>query len=398
MLFNDFELMNPIVRLTQAKQHAFLKGHPWIFSKAIASKEPSCSDGSLVTVQDFKGNHLATGVFNSHSMYRVRILVYPFDAVDHHSFESIITYRLKQALLLRQQLQLPNQLTTAYRLFNSEADGLSGLTIDRFNHVLVVSSSAFWVEKHQALIRECLQHIMPNNDIFWVSQPKPLKQDGFICTETASHQRIEQVSEAGILFQIDFSNTQKTGLFLDQRENHQRIGALAHGKRVLDLYSYTGGFALHAAFHHAKSVTAVDSSEAAILLAKHNAQLNQMNSIEFIKADARDYLKQSGDYDLIILDPPKIIPSIKHIERAKNYYRFLHREAFKHMRPGTLLMTCNCSSAISATQFSELVSHQAHAVEKTTRTLGIFGPASCHPTLPGFPEGHYLTALLLAVV
>lgn len=390
--------MNPIVTLTSAKQHAFLKGHPWIFPKAIAKHDASCVNGGLVNVVDAAGTHVATGVFNAHSMYRVRILAYAFEQVDHLSLESIIIHRLKQAVLLRKQLQLPSEETTAYRLFNSEADGLSGLTIDRFNQALVVSSSAFWVEQHQALIRSCLQKVMPNDDILWVSQPKPLKQDGWELTETTPHQRTEQIREAGILFQIDFSTTQKTGLFLDQRENHQRIAQLATGKRVLDLYSYTGGFALHAARNHAQSVTAVDSSAAAILQAKENARLNNIESIEFITADARDYLAKCGDYDLIILDPPKLVPSVKHIERAKNYYRFLHREAFKHMRPGTLLMTCNCSSAMSASQFSELVSLQATAVGKSTRTLGVFGPSSCHPTLPGFPEGHYLTAILLAVV
>lgn len=390
--------MNSIVTLTSAKQHAFLKGHPWIFPKAIAKHDASCKNGALVRVEDAEGHHVATGVFNAHSMYRVRILAYAFEAVDHLSLESIILHRLEQALLLRTQLQLPSQQTTAYRLFNSEADGLSGLTIDRFNQALVVASSAFWVEEHQALIRNCIQKMMPHNDILWVSQPKPLKQDGWILTETTPHERTEQIREAGVLFQIDFSTTQKTGLFIDQRENHQRVAQLAQGKRVLDLYSYTGGFALHAALNNAKSVTAIDSSAAAISQAKENAKLNGIESIEFIMADARDYLARCGEYDLIILDPPKLVPSVKHIERAKNYYRFLHREAFKHMRPGTLLMTCNCSSAMSASQFSELVSLQATAVGKTARTLGVFGPASCHPTLPGFPEGHYLTAILLAIV
>lgn len=390
--------MKPRIILTSSQQHPFFKGHPWVFPKAIAHQSIDCQDGQLVDIFEAEGMHTATGVFNANSLYRVRVLSYVFEPVDHTSIEAIVTYRLHQALLIRQQLDLPNAHTSAYRLFNSEGDGLSGLTIDRFNKTCIVSSSAYWVELHQNIIRDSLAQLLPNDVILWVAQPKPLTQDGWTVTETVPHQRIEQVLEAGIAYQVDFSNSQKTGLFLDQRENHQKIATLATGKRVLDLYTYTGGFALHAAKANALSVTAVDSSENAIALAKQNAQLNNLSSIEFIEDDARNYLSHTGDYDLIILDPPKLVPSVRHLERAKNYYRFLHREAFKHMKPGTLLMTCNCSSAMSAQQFSELVSMQARLVGKTTRTLGSFGPASCHPTLAGFPEGHYLSAILVAVV
>jgi 23S rRNA (cytosine1962-C5)-methyltransferase len=223
-------------------------------------------------------------------------------------------------------------------------------------------------------------------------------QDGWETVDSLEIFGKEQVLEVGVKYEVDFANTQKTGLFLDQRENHQRVAGLARGKRVLDLYTYTGGFALHAAKSGATRVTAVDSSMQAIKLAKQNATLNHLDSIEFIEADARDYLSQVGQYDLIILDPPKLVPSQRHKERAKNYYRFLHRETFKNMTPGSLLMTCNCSSALSAQEFTLLVSTQAMAVGKMARILGVYGPSSCHPTLAAFPEGHYLTAVLLVLV
>ncbi|WP_199287661.1 class I SAM-dependent rRNA methyltransferase, partial [Escherichia coli] len=154
----------------------------------------------------------------------------------------------------------------------------------------------------------------------------------------------------GVLYHVEFAQTQKTGLFLDQRENHKRIAKLSRGKRVLDLYTFTGGFALHAAKAGALHVTAVDSSAQAIEQAKNNAVLNHLNTIEFIKADAREYLKIAGEYDVVILDPPKLVPSQKHLQQAKNYYRFLHREAFKYMKPGSLLMTCNSLSAYQRTK------------------------------------------------
>ncbi len=250
----------------------------------------------------------------------------------------------------------------------------------------------------RTIIKEAIQDLFPGEEILWLAQKKPLAQDGW-------HEEIElnslqsaKVLEAGIIFQVDFSHSQKTGLFLDQRENHQRIAALAKGKRVLDLYSYTGGFALHAAKAGATKVTAVDSSANAISQAQQNALLNELSNIQFIEADARDYLTQAGDYDLVILDPPKLVPSQQHLDKAKKYYRFLHSELFKSMRSGSLLMTCNCSSALSAQEFSALISSQAQAAGKQVRILGIFGPSSCHPTLSAFPEGNYLTAILLAVL
>ncbi|KTC93106.1 MULTISPECIES: class I SAM-dependent rRNA methyltransferase [Legionella] len=390
--------MKAAVYLHKTKQNAVRRGHPWIFPKAITKTSGKLVTGALVDIFDAEGTLLGVGVFNEHSLYRVRVLALQHETMVSKPLSTIVAHRLNQALRIRQALNLPNESTTAYRLFNSEADGLSGLTIDRFNQFSVVASSAYWVEANKTMIQQAVQDLLPHEEIIWLPQVKPLAQDGWKKEAEPVAARNAQVCEAGIIYQVDFSQAQKTGLFLDQRENHQRIAALAKGKRVLDLYSYTGGFALHAAKAGASKITAVDSSAHAIAQAKENAQLNQLKNIEFIEADARDYLTQAGDYDLVILDPPKLVPSQQHLERAKNYYRFLHREVFKAMEPGSLLMTCNCSSALSAQEFCLLVSSQAAAAGKQARLLGTFGPASCHPTLATFPEGNYLTAVLLAVV
>lgn len=389
--------MNAAVYIRSAKLGSIARGHPWVFPKAILRQTTGVVTGALVQVKGEDDKLWGVGVYNEHSLYRVRLLAYAFESIDTSSIATIITHRLKQALLIRQSLGLPNDFTTAYRLFNSEGDGLSGLTIDRFNQRCVIASSAYWVEASQSLIMEAVQSLLPGDEIIWASQPKPLAQDGWKQELTQTNFGVEEVLEAGVRFEIDFSNKQKTGLFLDQRENHQRIAALAKGKRVLDLYTYTGGFALHAAKAGALAVTAVDSSAQAITMAKKNARLNQLDGVTFIEADARDYLLKAGDYELVVLDPPKLVPSQRHLQQAKNYYRFLHREIFKHMQSGSLLLTCNCSSALSAQEFSELVSAQAIAAGKIVRIIGLYGPASCHTTLASFPEGHYLTAVLLAV-
>lgn len=390
--------MKAAVYLDKVKQSAVRRGHPWIFPKAIAKIKGKPSTGEMVEIFSAENEHLGFGVYNENSLYRVRVLWLSAENSGPVTLEAIVDQRIAQALSVRQCLNLPNAETTAWRLFNSEADGLSGLTVDRFNQVLVVASSAYWVELNRALITACLLKHLPDAEIIWLPQVKPLTQDGWTQPVDAPMSKKATVLEAGIQFEVDFSQAQKTGLFLDQRENHQRIAALAKNKTVLDLYSYTGGFALHAAKAGAKKVTAVDSSAQAIEQAKINAQLNNLESIEFIEADARDYLTQAGNYDIVILDPPKLVPSQQHLQRAKNYYRFLHREVFKSMRSGTILMTCNCSSALSSQEFTQLVCSQAAPVGKEVRLIGTFGPSSCHPTLSAFPEGNYLTAVLLVVV
>lgn len=390
--------MKAAVYLHKSRQETVRRGHPWVFPKAIVRHTEHVVTGELVDVFTADGELIGVGVYNEHSLYRVRMLTYSFESVDTTSIANVVSYRLKQALLLRQSINLPSETTTAYRLFNSEGDGLSGLTIDRFNQTYVVSSSAYWVQAHKDTILQAIREVMSVEKVVWLAQAKPLAQDGW---RQASDEEVigtEQILEAGVFYQVDFSQTQKTGLFLDQRENHQRLAALAHGKRVLDLYTYTGGFALHAAKAGAIKVTAVDSSAPAIVLAKRNAKINHLDVIDFIEADAREYLVKAGEYDLVVLDPPKLVPSQRHLQQAKNYYRFLHREAFKYMQSGSLMLTCNCSSALSAQEFADLVSSQAFKVGKMARILGVYGPASCHPTLAAFPEGSYLTAILIAVL
>lgn len=390
--------MNAKVILLAAKQNTVLRGHPWVFPKAIAHHTGKLITGHLVDIITSENQLLGVGVYNEHSLYRVRVLALASEQIDTSNYKSLIAHRLQQASTLRACLNLPNQKTTAYRLFNSEADGLSGLTIDRFNQICVVASSAFWVELNKEIITQALHDLFPDDQIIWMAQNKPLGQDGWKEVDIQEIRQNTQVLEAGVIYQVEFAHAQKTGLFIDQRENHTRIADLSKGKRVLDLYTYTGGFALHAAKAGALQVTAIDSSFQAIAQAKNNALLNGLTNVDFIEADARDYLVKAGDYDVVVLDPPKLVPSQKHLQRAKNYYRFLHREVFKHMKPGSLLMTCNCSSALSASEFCSLISAQATAVGKQARILGVYGPASCHPTLASFPEGNYLTAVLLAVV
>ncbi len=390
--------MKAKIFLVAAKQNTVLRGHPWIFPKAIARSSGKLITGHPVDIYGAEGELIGVGVYNEHSLYRVRVLALANEQFNQNDIKSLITHRLQQAKSVRDCLNLPNEKTTAYRAFNSETDGLSGLTVDRFNQICVIASTAFWVELNKEIISDAIQQLYPEDQLIWIPQSKPLSQDGWKEIDAQATNQSAEVLEEGVIYRVEFAHAQKTGLFLDQRENHKRIAELSKGKSVLDLYSYTGGFALHAAKAGATRVTAVDSSENAILQAKNNAQLNKVTNIEFIEADARDFLAKAGEYDVVVLDPPKLVPSQQHIQKAKNYYRFLHREVFKYMKAGSLLMTCNCSSALSSQEFCSLVSAQAGTVGKLVRILGVYGPSSCHPTLASFPEGNYLTAVLLAVV
>ncbi len=387
----------PAIFLHQHKAKLIIQGHPWVFPKAILRTTGNIKNGELVSVHTENGTLIGWGPYNEFSLYRVRLIAYADENIPEISVAAIVEYRLKQAIKLRQLINLPNSATNAYRLCNSEGDGLSGLTVDIFSDVLVASSSAFWLETHRNTIEPILQKLLSPREILWLSQAKTLKQDGWTVTSTPENAVRVLIKEMNILYQIDFQQTQKTGLYLDQRENHQRIAALCHGKKVLDLYCFTGGFALHAAKAGAKTVLGIDSSEAAIEQATNNAALNSLSNVSFIEGDAKLSLALAADYDIVILDPPKLVPSRKHLDKAVQHYRFLHREIFNHLRPNTLLLTCNCSSALTLDHFLHIIGESATASKKHIQILGTYSAASDHPTLPAFPEGNYLQAVLTQI-
>jgi 23S rRNA (cytosine1962-C5)-methyltransferase len=386
------------VYLHSHKTKPIAQGHPWVFPKAIARSTGALKTGELISVHTAEGEVIGWGAYNEHSLYRVRLLAYADENGVQPNITDIINRRLSQAISLRRLIGLPNKDTDAYRLCNSEGDGLSGLTIDVFGDIIVVSSSAFWVEANRSNIEPILQKHLCAREIIWISQSKTLQQDGWNTPAVAAQAANVKVKEAGIAYHIDFQQTQKTGLYLDQRENHQRIAALAQGKRVLDLYCFTGGFALHAAKAGAKEVLGIDSSAAAIAQATQNAELNSLSNVKFMEADVRENLAMAADYDIIILDPPKLVPSRKHLNKAVQHYRFLHREIFNHCQPGSMLLTCNCSSALALDHFIHIIGESAAASHKHTRILGTFGAGPDHPMLAAFPEGNYLQAVLLAII
>lgn len=223
--------MKAKVILLKAKQNTVLRGHPWIFPKAIAKTHGKLITGHLIDIYSAEEELIGVGIYNEHSLYRVRVLALSNESLDTSNLHTLITHRLNQAKQVRDCLSLPNEETTAYRLFNSEADGLSGLTIDRFNQNCVVASSAYWVELNREVIINALKNLFPADQIIWMPQSKPLSQDGWKQISVQEQHYNTKVLEAGVIYEVEFAQAQKTGLFLDQRENHQRIAQLSKGKK-----------------------------------------------------------------------------------------------------------------------------------------------------------------------
>jgi 23S rRNA (cytosine1962-C5)-methyltransferase len=392
------KLMPSQIVLNANKQAKVLQGHPWVFPHAIKQIKGQVHAGDWVEVYSAEGKKIGGGFYNPNSLYRVRMVASSQLLESYSNWVDVVDYRIRQAKRKREQLGLPNPKNTGYRLLNSEADGLSGLVIDVFNDILVISSTAYWTELYRELIQNKIQKQFQNFRQVWFGQVKPLAQDGWQTPHRDCPKSLEtEILEAGVKFAIQFDQVQKTGIYLDQRENHARLAPLCQNKRVLDLYTYHGGFALHAAKAGASYVRAVDSSQAAIEHGQRNANLNQVK-VDWQLGDAKEHLASAKDFDIIILDPPKLVPSKKDLPRAKKLYRYLHREIFKAMQPGSLLLTCNCSSALSVQEFTQLIAQEAHLEGRVLQILGTYGPAICHPSLNIFPEGQYLSAILVTLL
>ncbi|KAH7416110.1 hypothetical protein KP509_14G076100 [Ceratopteris richardii] len=328
---------------------------------------PPPETGEPVLVTDGAIHPIAWGMYNSASMFCVRIMEMDDEVSRNPSFifdmEKLLKSRITSAMNLRARLGLPNKCTNVYRLVNSEGDRLSGLIIDIFGECAVVASSAAWVEKFRSVIEETLKFATSCTHVVWRPSPEMLKEEGLLSKESNSSQTHTisddmdksdtlEVVENGIHYNINLSG-QKTGFYADQRESRLWLRSIAKERSVLDLCCYSGGFSLNAAIGGASEVTGVDSSAPAIELALANRELNGFNSrrMNFVKADISEYMKsaisEGRTWDIVILDPPKLAPSRKVLEQAIRMYRNLNVLAMKCVEPGGLLMTCSCSGAMT---------------------------------------------------
>ena len=392
--------------LVSGKARLFKSGNPLVFSGAVKRVEPgSLRAGDIVDVVDGADKLLGWGVYNPHSMYRVRLLASDEPALlEHRNMGELVAHRVRSAAAVRSAAGLPSEETTAYRLINGEGDRLSGLMVDVFDGVAVVVSSALWLERYRDEVSAAISSLPTVNRLEWRRSEARLKKDGWDPSEggaqaEAAAEAAVCVKENGLRYHVDVFG-QKSGFYCDQRENRKALAELCRGRAVLDLFCYSGGFSLGAARAGAASCVGVDSSGAAVALATRNAELNGLAATcRFTKADVMAFLQEAPPLsDVVICDPPKYAPTVKDLTRAERKYRKLNSLAMRAVRPGGLLLSCTCSGAMTQSGgFERMLQDAALAEGRSLTLLRRSGAASDHTLHPAYPEGHYLTAVLAVV-
>lgn len=406
-----------VVRLRRGRARPFWHGNPIVYSGAVAGVhgEPPMS-GDLVEVRDHADRAIGWGFFHATSQYRVRLVAWASEPDLRPDLASILEVRLARAAALRRLVGLPGPDTTAWRLLNSEGDGLSGLTVDVFGGaagerdgpiVAVVMASAAWVERHRGLVEEAIRRVLPPGvRLVFRSSPVVGSEEGLApAPAEADVPGPMEVLERGLRFVVSPGGSQKTGFYLDQRDNRALVRAMAawpgEGRasgatRVLDAFCFTGGFALNAAVQGAAEVLAVDSSGAAVGVGRENARLNGLSDrVRFEEADALEVLEASPRaFDLVVCDPPPLARSARDIAPALARYRRVNRAALAAVSLGGMLVTCSCSSAVRRDLFLEVLRDAAAEANRRFTVTHVRGAAPDHPIHPAFPEGEYLTCVV----
>ena len=388
-----------MIVLKKGRERSLRRRHPWIFSGAV--EKASGKAGDTVEVRDSAGKALALAAYSPKSQIRAR--VWTFDASETIGVD-FLRNRIQKALALREALPAAKH-TNALRLVNAESDGLPGLVVDRYADVLVVQFLAAGVERWRDAILDLLVEISGCEAIFERSDAEVRKFEG-LETRVGFARGNRNASrcpiiEHGLNFRVDVEQGQKTGFFLDQRENRQRVRALAAGRAVLDGFSYTGGFAIAALGGGASRVCAIESSKDAIQVAQENLAANPLDAakIEFVQGDVfaklRTLRDQNAKFDLVVLDPPKFAPSAAQVKNAARAYKDINLWALKLLSPGGLLATFSCSGGVSAELFQSIVAGAAVDAGAEAKIIERFGAAADHPVALEFPEGEYLKGLLV---
>ncbi len=388
-----------MIILKRGRERSLKRRHPWIFSGAI--EKESGKPGDTVEVRDASGQALARAAYSPKSQIRARVWSFdPAEAVDAGFFRR----RIEKAVAFREGLPAAKH-SNALRLVHGESDGLPGLVVDRYADVLVVQFLAAGVERWRDPILDLLVEITGCEAIFERSDAEVRGLEGL--EPRAGFARGNRAAsrcpiiEHGLNFRVDVAQGQKTGFFLDQRENRQRVRALAAGRNVLDGFCYTGGFAVAALAGGAKRVMAIESSLPALEVARENLAANALDAsrLEFVQADVFKHLRLLRDkgehYDLIVLDPPKLAPTAAHAKNAARAYKDINLLALKLLSPGGLLATFSCSGGVSAELFQSIVAGAAVDAGAQAKILERFGAAADHPVALEFPEGEYLKGLLV---
>ena len=370
--------------LKQGRERAVSNRHPWIFAGAIAN-ESGPDDAAFADLVDGRGNLLASGFHSKRSQIRLRALT--FDGVS--LTEDLIRERIASSIARR--VSLLDGDTNAVRIVNAEGDELSGLVVDRYDDLAVIEISNYGVEQ----IRELIVDAIAAKSVFFKNDLPARKIEGL--TQESKGTEPRTIRESGLRFEVDPSEGQKTGFFLDQRENRRLARALAKDRRVLNLFSYSGAFGVYARAGGATSVLNVDVSDKAIALAKRNHEINGF-AADFVVADAFDWVRKTRErFDLVVCDPPAFAKSRADVERAARGYKDINLHALRLAESGGHLMTFSCSGHMSLDLFQKVIFSAAHDAGRSVAFIRRLTAGPDHPVSLYCPEGEYLKGFLLEV-
>ncbi len=376
--------------LIPGKEKRVWSRHPWIFRSDIARLEGDFTPGDVVDVMSSKGRFLARAYYNPASQIALRVMTWREEPVDR----ALIFSRVREAVSYRRAFA---DLRSC-RLIFAESDRLPALIVDAFGDVLVLQCLALGMERFkQDVVDALVEELRPRG--IWERNDVPVRrleglalQTGLLYGEVPD--RVEML-ENGIRFLVDVKQGQKTGFFLDQKENRAAIAPFVRGGRVLDCFSHTGSFALHAGYYGAREVIGVDISEYACQCAEENARLNHLEDrVRFVAANAFDLLAEESrggeKYDVIILDPPAFTKTRSAVESARRGYKEINLRAMKMLRPGGFLITCSCSQHVLPAMFQDIVRDAAGDARVFLRQAEFRTQGRDHPILPAAPETQYL--------
>jgi 23S rRNA (cytosine1962-C5)-methyltransferase len=386
------------VILGPKKERSLLLFHPWVFSGAISKVEGNPVEGEIVEVFASDGKYLATGHFHNGSI-KVRIISFIRREINSEFWFE----KLQAAYSVRENLLLTNSdSTNTYRLVHAEGDGLPGLIIDIYGSAAIVQAHTLGMHSVRNEIAAALRNIYGGRltTIYDKSNESLGKQSGVIIENSFlyGNETEQTVIENGVRFFVNWIEGQKTGFFLDQRENRKLIQNYSKNKKVLNTFSYTGGFSMYALKGGAEFVHSVDSSDKAIKLCIRNAELNGFTNHNAFEEDVFDYLKNTKEqYDIIVLDPPAFAKHLSAVENAMVGYRNLNTDGIKRVAKGGLIFTFSCSQVIDRILFRKLVFQAAAQAKRNVRIIHQLTQGPDHPVSVYHPEGEYLKGLVLLV-
>jgi 23S rRNA (cytosine1962-C5)-methyltransferase len=385
-------------------QLKFFTFQPAIFPRMMGQVSPDAKPGDFVNVYDKSGNLCGGGLYNPRAKMVLRVVSHSLQPVDESYFELAI----RRAVALRREIFKLDDTTDAYRLINSDGDGLSGLTIDRYGDTLLCEVYSLgiaqrlpkWLPLLHELAGTKFARVQVDHDLGSLEGIKP---STFKETNAAAP-TVVKIREHGVRYEVDFTEGHKTGFFCDQRDNRKAIARFTKGARMLDLCCYTGGFSLNAkVLGGAEEVTCVDLDEVALAQAKRNANLNQAR-LKFVHTDAFAYARQmqtNGEkWDVVVLDPPKLIFTREHPGNAegRRKYEDLNQLAISLVQPGGIFVTCSCSGLLSLEDFEQHVIKAAHRQQRRLQFFNCAGPGPDHPVYSNCLESRYLKVLWARVM